>query len=171
MNYFDLFQLPRSFNLDEAKLTQTYHQLQCLTHPDKFASAPDFEKRQALMKNAQVNDGFQILKQPISRAEHLLALAGIDLNHEQQTLKDGAFLMQQMEWREALQEANKLTEIDTLSVTVRENRKQYLQQLQHALDLHDDKAQQAAANLIRKLKFVDKFLSELIEKQNTLVES
>ncbi|MGY0564180.1 MAG: Fe-S protein assembly co-chaperone HscB, partial [Paraglaciecola chathamensis] len=105
MNYFALFNLTPSFEIDKAGLAATYQQLQKLTHPDKFATASERDKLIALQKNAQVNDGYQVLKTPLSRAEHMLELRGVELQHEQKTMQDGAFLMQQMEWREQLDDA------------------------------------------------------------------
>ena len=105
MNYFQLFNLPVSLNLDKAQLSRAYQTLQQLTHPDKFASGSDQEKRIALQKNAQVNDAYSTLKHPLSRAQHILALRGIVIDGEQHTMQDTAFLMQQMELREALEDA------------------------------------------------------------------
>ena len=99
MNYFQLFNLPVSLNLDKAQLSRAYQTLQQLTHPDKFASGSDQEKRIALQKNAQVNDAYSTLKHPLSRAQHILALRGIVIDGEQHTMQDTAFLMQQMELR------------------------------------------------------------------------
>ena len=93
MNYFELFNIPVFFDVDLSLLPQTYQQLQRLTHPDKFASGSEQEKLLAVQKNSQVNDAYSVLKSPLSRAEYLLSLRGIDLKHEQQTIKDSAFLM------------------------------------------------------------------------------
>jgi molecular chaperone HscB len=110
MNYFELFNLPVSFDVDLSTLPQTYQQLQRLTHPDRFARGSEQEKLVAIQKNAQVNDAYSVLKSPLSRAEYLLSLRGIDLQHEQKTIKDTAFLMQQMEWREELSEISEQTD-------------------------------------------------------------
>jgi len=50
MNYFALFNLTPSFEIDKAGLTATYQQLQKLTHPDKFATASERDKLIALQK-------------------------------------------------------------------------------------------------------------------------
>ncbi|MGL5358514.1 MAG: co-chaperone HscB, partial [Shewanella sp.] len=104
MNYFELFNFPPAFDIDTALLAERYRELQRAVHPDKFAHDTEQQKLLAVQRTAQVNDGYHTLKDPIGRAEHLLSLRGIDLSHETTTVKDTAFLMQQMEWREALED-------------------------------------------------------------------
>ena len=158
MNYFELFNIPVSFDVDLSELPKTYQQLQRLTHPDKFASGSDQDKLVAIQKNAQVNDAYSVLKSPLSRAEYLLSLRGIDLQHEQQTIKDTAFLMQQMEWREELAEIADRT--DPLNA---------LESLEDDL-LESDQAtdEKSAADVIRQLKFSYKMLSEIELKEDLL---
>lgn len=172
MNYFTLFQLPLAFELDSVLLSQRYQKLQQLTHPDKFATASESEKLLAVQKNAQVNDGYQVLKSPLSRAEHILNLRGMELAHEQQTMQDNAFLMQQMEWREALMEADHQADpsafIDELQQQVELERTALMQQLGNLLQ--EEAQNDRAADHIRKLKFVEKFVAELSEKEDTYAD-
>ena len=177
MNYFELFNIPVSFDVDLSVLPQTYQQLQRLTHPDKFASGSEQEKLVAIQKNAQVNDAYSILKSPLSRAEYLLSLRGIDLQHEQQTIKDTAFLMQQMEWREELAEiaeqADPLSALETLQDEINQRVKSDLTTLSHLLGSGRSLAEQSlaeknAADIIRQLKFSYKMLSEIEIKEDVL---
>jgi molecular chaperone HscB len=153
-------------------LPQTYQQLQRLTHPDKFASGSEQEKLVAIQKNAQVNDAYSILKSPLSRAEYLLSLRGIDLQHEQQTIKDTAFLMQQMEWREELAEiadqTDPLSALESLEGEINLRIKSDLTQLSHLLESEQIKAEESAADMIRQLKFSYKMLSEIELKEDML---
>ena len=172
MNYFELFNIPVSFDVDLSVLPQTYQQLQRLTHPDKFASGSEQEKLVAIQKNAQVNDAYSILKSPLSRAEYLLSLRGIDLQHEQQTIKDTAFLMQQMEWREELAEiaeqSDPLSALESLEDEINHRIKSDLIQLSHLLESEQKKAEESAADMIRQLKFSYKMLSEIELKEDML---
>jgi molecular chaperone HscB len=172
MNYFELFNIPVSFDVDLSVLPQTYQQLQRLTHPDKFASGSEQEKLVAIQKNAQVNDAYSILKSPLSRAEYLLSLRGIDLQHEQQTIKDTAFLMQQMEWREELAEiadqTDPLSALESLEGEINLRIKSDLTQLSHLLESEQIKAEESAADMIRQLKFSYKMLSEIELKEDVL---
>jgi molecular chaperone HscB len=172
MNYFELFNIPVSFDLDLSVLPQTYQQLQRLTHPDKFASGSEQQKLVAIQKNAQVNDAYSVLKSPLSRAEYLLSLRGIDLQHEQQTIKDTAFLMQQMEWREELAEIAEQTEplsaLESLQDEINQTIKSDLIKLGHLLESDQKIAEKNAADIIRQLKFLYKILSEIELKEDAL---
>ena len=172
MNYFELFNLPESFDVDLSTLPQTYQQLQRLTHPDRFASGSEQEKLVAIQKNAQVNDAYSVLKSPLSRAEYLLSLRGIDLQHEQQTIKDTAFLMQQMEWREELSEISEQTDpmsaLESLEDEINQTIKSDLAKLRNFLKSDLTVAEQSAADIIRQLKFSYKMLSEIELKEDIL---
>ena len=163
MNYFQLFNLPVSLDLDKAQLSRAYQALQQLTHPHKFASGSDQEKRIALQKNAQINDAYTTLKHPLSRAQHMLALRGMEINGEQQTMQDTAFLMQQMELREALEDARDnedalLKFSDELSLEI----KQKIGQLEALFDAPEtSKQNEEIAHEIRKLTFIYKFQSKV----------
>lgn len=172
MNYFELFNIPVSFDVDLSVLPQTYQQLQRLTHPDKFASGSEQQKLVAIQKNAQVNDAYSVLKSPLSRAEYLLSLRGIDLQHEQQTIKDSAFLMQQMEWREELAEiaeqADPLSALESLEDEINQTIKNDLSKLGNLLESEQESAEKSAADIIRQLKFLYKMLSEIELKEDLL---
>lgn len=172
MNYFELFNLPPVFHLDPAKLAKTYQTLQLLTHPDKFATAGERDKRIALQKNAQVNDAYQVLKFPLSRAEHMLELRGVELKHEQQTMQDSMFLMQQMQWREQLEEVDStpdpLSELDALDIEIKQHINEQLEQLENLLSEHNAQSDEAGANVVRKLKFLYKLKNEIAIKEDAL---
>jgi molecular chaperone HscB len=172
MNYFELFNIPVSFDVDLSVLPQTYQQLQRLTHPDKFASGSEQEKLVAIQKNAQVNDAYSVLKSPLARDDYLLSLRGIDLQHEQQTIKDTAFLMQQMEWREELAEIAEQTDplgaLELLEDEINQSIKSDLTKLGHLLESEQVKAEESAADMIRQLKFSYKMLSEIELKEDVL---
>ncbi|MEP2603387.1 MAG: Fe-S protein assembly co-chaperone HscB, partial [Paraglaciecola sp.] len=106
------------------------------------------------------------------RAEHILSLRGIDLQHEQQTIKDTAFLMQQMEWREALAElddnSDPLDVLESLEDEITQNVKSDLGKLQSLLASEQEEAALQAADVIRKLKFLYKMLAEIEIKEEAL---
>lgn len=164
MNYFSLFRLPEQFQVDAADLSRAYQTLAQITHPDKFATSSEREKRLAVQKNAQVNDGYQVLKTPILRAEHILELRGVELKHEQQTMQDTGFLMQQMEWRESLEEIqstkneNALLDMDG---EIKSQIKNHLSLLEVELAKQNAESDKVAAEEVRKLKFMYKLRDEI----------
>ena len=104
-NHFELFGLSVAFELDTQSLGQRYHELVRSSHPDRYANAPEPQKLRAVHMAAQVNEAFRILQDPISRARYLLEIKGAVLNDESATLADPPFLLEQMELRDALEEA------------------------------------------------------------------
>ncbi|WP_392566337.1 Fe-S protein assembly co-chaperone HscB [Utexia brackfieldae] len=101
-NYFDLFELPIKLPLDRDKLALCYQQLQRQYHPDNFATSEESARLAMLQYSADINQAYQILDNPLSSAQYLLALNGIDIDPEKNIINDHAFLIQQFELREQL---------------------------------------------------------------------
>lgn len=162
MNYFTLFNLPETFDIDPGQLMARYHQLQRQWHPDRFATSPEPERLQALQQAALVNQGWQALRQPLIRAEYLLSLHGFDINNEQYTLHDTEFLMEQMSLREALEAIEQMADPEP-ALTALANRtetmiKQRSDQMRLALA---EQHWSDAADRVRKLRFLTKLRSQI----------
>jgi molecular chaperone HscB len=162
-NYFELFGLPAAYGIDSARLDLAYREVQSQVHPDRFASAPEAERRYSLQWATHANEAYQTLKKPLSRARYLVRLNGVDTEEETNTAMPADFLVKQMEWREAVAEAkderncNALNELDSRLV---EERKALLTAMEKTLDVEHD--YRRAAETVRKLRFLEK-LSEEIE--------
>jgi len=160
LNYFELFSLPINFSIDQSLLSQTYRDLQKQFHPDKFAMKDDQERLKAMQKSTEINDAFQTLKDSCLRAQYLLKLNGLDIELEQRTLQDTAFLMQQMEWREKIEGFTEDDEDDIenfndeIAGLIKEIEKQI------EVSLANEQFEEVA-NLVRKLKFMLKLKVEL----------
>ena len=103
MNDFELFHLPTSFDIDLEQLESQYLRLQKQYHPDRFAARTPSEQATAAQQCARINDAYQTLKAPLTRAQYLLEQAGVHLQSEAATFQDTAFLMLQMQWQEELE--------------------------------------------------------------------
>src|SRR3954465_8741655 len=161
-NHFDLFGLQPAFTVDEVRLERAYREIQSRVHPDRFAHAGDAERRASLQWTTRVNEAFQVLKNPVSRASHLLALHGVDVAFETNTAMPAEFLMQQMELREALEEATQskdATAVEVLEQRTAADRRETEQRLAARIDQHRDYA--GAAGLVRELKFLEKVEAEI----------
>ena len=171
MNYFELFNIDVSFDVDLAKLAEDYQKLQQVTHPDRFATASEQQKLIAVQKSAQLNDAYAVLKSPLRRAEYMLSLRGIDLNHEKTTMQDNVFLMQQMEWREQLEDIKHAQDIDALEELDDEMQTQirlHLQRVRDWLATECSQAHNSAADEVRKLKFLYKLCDEIANLEEKL---
>ena len=100
--HFELFGLPQSFEVDMEQLDSRYRELQRAVHPDRFANASDQERRISMQQATQINEAYQLLKDPLLRGRYLLELDGYQLDDEHNTTSDIEFLMEQMELRESL---------------------------------------------------------------------
>ena len=163
-NPFKVFDLPVNFQLDTQALNERYLALQKSLHPDNFASADVGQQRLAMHKSTEVNDALKTLKDPILRAEAIIALnTGEQQNVEQKSTQDVAFLMQQLQWREQLEELENQKDKQALSVFAKEI-KQETRTLLVALADRIEGAQWAQAiQFCDKLRFIRK-LSEEIER-------
>ncbi len=170
MNHFELFGLSSQFELDDSLLSSQFRELQRLFHPDKFASGSEQERLLAVQKAAQINDAYQILKDPVTRAEYLLFLQGIELRDEQQTMQDPQFLMQQMELREELEVISDSMDAEVLLGDF-EQKVQFLYKdlLQEVATLLAEENWPSAAIEVRKLKFIIKLQQEIERLEDQLL--
>ncbi|KAB0460259.1 co-chaperone HscB [Vibrio kanaloae] len=170
MNHFELFGLPLQFQLDGSLLSSQFRDLQRQFHPDKFATASERDRLLAVQKAAQINDAYQVLKNPISRAEYLLIQHGEDIRGEQQTMQDPMFLMEQMELREELEGiADSSNPEDALLAFEGKVSKMYKQQLSAIQQELDSEAWLEAADRVRKLKFIAKLKNEIELVEDRLI--
>lgn len=161
-DYFALFELPRRFRIDESALEAAYHQLQGRVHPDRHAHLSDAEKRLSMQWATHVNQGWNTLKKPLARAMYLLELAGRDVALESNTAMSPDFLIEQMEWREAVEEARESGDADALDHLQRRLRQHARDKLETlAVQLDDDQNLDAAAESVRQLMFLDKLRHEI----------
>jgi molecular chaperone HscB len=163
-NHFDLLGLAPAFRVDPARLESGYRALQSQVHPDRFAAATEVERRVAMQWAARANEAYRTLRDPVARARYLLSLKGFDTGEESNTAMPPDFLMQQMEWREAVAEAagaGDSARLEALRGELREERAGMLRMLERALDA--DANYDAGCSLVRKLRFIEKLDEEIDE--------
>ena len=112
MNYFELFEIPVSFNVDKTLLAKKYFELQKKYHPDFFSQGSEAEQEEALERSSQVNRALKIFKHPDETIKYLLQLKGL-LEEEEKYQLPPAFLMDMMELNEELNDGSK-DQINTL---------------------------------------------------------
>jgi molecular chaperone HscB len=152
---FELFDLPQRFAQERPAIDAQWKNLQREAHPDKFAAQGAAAQRVALQWSVRINEAYQRLKDPLKRAAYLCELHGAPINAENNTAMPPAFLMQQMEWRESLDEARTEAELDALAERLAADRDAMLAEIQYLLDQQGDAA--AAAQQVRALMFLERF--------------
>lgn len=155
--HFELFALPATFMVDGEALSARYRELQRTMHPDRFASAPDRERRLAMEQAAQLNEAFRVLRDPLARARYLLELRGHRFDDEHSTTRDPEFLMEQMELREALAEvrdsADPLARVGALMDQIAARLKAMTDQLGDLLGGDSAEAQREAVQTVLRMQF------------------
>jgi molecular chaperone HscB len=168
-SHFELFGLQPAFTLDAAALEAAYREIQSRVHPDRFAHAGDAERRASLQWTTRVNEAYRSLKNPVQRASHILALHGVDVAFETNTSMPAAFLMQQMELREAIEDAIERKDTDALAALQTDlgrDKVSLEKQIARAIDEKKDYAQ--AAGFVRELQFLEKLEAEIDSAYETL---
>jgi len=161
-NFFELFELPVSYQVDLNQVQKKYMDLQKQVHPDKFANASDAEKRLSMQQTSWINEAQATLKDPVLRASYLLKLKGTDIKLENETTMDAAFLMQQLEMRERLEHIKKeddpLAALDIMAKELKSSSSDMMASFSASYEAEqiDD-----AREWIRKLQFMQKAKKEI----------
>lgn len=156
---FELFGLAPQFSQDRAAIDARWKDLQREAHPDKFAAQGAAAQRVAMQWSVRINEAYQRLKDPLKRAAYLCELNGTPVNAENNTAMPAVFLMQQMAWREALDEACRTADLDELGAQVVAARQEALQQCAQLLDQQQDYRQ--AVQQVRALMFIERFARDI----------
>ncbi|HEY9207690.1 MAG TPA: Fe-S protein assembly co-chaperone HscB [Acidovorax sp.] len=163
---FELFGVPQRFAQDRAALDARWKDLQREAHPDKFAAQGAAAQRVAMQWSVRINEAYQRLKDPMRRAAYLCELNGAPIQAEDNTAMPAAFLMQQMEWRESLDDAQAVAELDALDDGVQQARSQALALCGQLIDQQRDYA--AAAKQVRALMFIARFADDIERRRDQL---
>ena len=159
-DYFALFQLKPQFKIDRQALESAYLTVQQKVHPDMHAQASDSDKRVSMQLSALANSAYRTLMNPIQRGLYMCARNGVDPQLETNTAMPAQFLMQQMEWREALDDVrDQPAKLDELYKEVEQTRANLLKEVEATIDQANDF--ELAATQLRALLFIDKFGAEL----------
>jgi molecular chaperone HscB len=163
---YTLFGLPQQFALDRSELDARRRDLQARVHPDRFASEGAAAQRLAMQWAVRVNEAWQRLKDPLSRGAYLCERRGVPINAERNTAMPAAFLMQQMAWREALDEAEDQPAVEALDAAVAADERLMFVKLGALLDEEQDTP--AAAAQVRALMFVARFRQDIARRLDAL---
>jgi len=158
-NDFELFDLAPGFTVDKALLDERWKALQKQAHPDRHAAADAQTQRLAMQWSVRINEAYQRLKDPLRRATYLCELNGAPVEAESNTAMPTEFLMQQMEWREALEDADSLDQLEQLADDVSSRRRDLLATMAKTADESRDWPK--LAGQVRALMFVQRFAQDV----------
>jgi len=156
---FELFGLTRRFAQDRALIDARWKDLQREAHPDKFSAQGAAAQRVAMQWSVRINEAYQRLKVPLMRAAYLCELSGAPLNAESNTAMPGSFLMQQMQWREELDDASGAEVLEKIRLQVKLAEREMLLKLEQLIDQEADFG--AAVAQVRALMFIERFARDV----------
>lgn len=160
-NYFELLGVPIGFHVPMETLDRSYRELQSTVHPDRFVNASDAERRVAMQLATTVNEAYRTLRHPLNRAIYLLELQGIDVRSETHTAMEPAFLMQQIEWRENIEDARAARNTGRLELLNEELIAEKRNRFTRLEALLGSGAMQPAAEAARQLLFIERLEQEI----------
>jgi len=163
---FELFGLARRFAQDRTQLEARWKDLQREAHPDKFAAQGGAAQRLAMQWSVRINEAYQRLKDPLKRAAYLCELHGVPVNAENNTAMPAAFLLQQMQWREALEEAAGIEDLDQIRLQVKQAGRDVLQQIEQLIDAQA--AYNEAVGQVRAMMFIERFALDVDRRLDDL---
>ncbi len=163
-NYFDLFGLPVGYIVDAASLADRYRDLQRVVHPDRYANGTEHERRLSVQGASLINEAFETLKDPVARAAYLLSLHGVEMDAQNESTQDMAFLMQQMELREELEglreQCGPYETLLDLSGRINGQITDLVAQMAMQFETPNDEQLQEAREILRKMRFLQKLRME-----------
>lgn len=160
-DHFELLGLAPGFAVDRDALDRAWREVQARVHPDRHAAGSAQERRVAMQWASRANEAYRVLRSPLARARYLCERAGVDLQVETNTAMTPAFLMQQMEWREALDDARAAADESALEDLLEDVESRTRQQLTQLESLFSSQDYVAAAQVVRQMMFLEKFGDEL----------
>ena len=172
-NYYKLFGIATEFGIDLEQLAIKFRELQRSAHPDNFANASERDQRLSVQYAATINDAYNTLKFPLSRAIYMLRLRGIDVDKGHSFNLGQDFLMQQIELREELESIQAAAEPQAALDKLRDELRGYQQQLETGfakviVDSSEDGLEKAG-QLVNKMQFIVKMLEETERLEDELL--
>lgn len=162
-NYFSLLFLDTNFTIDEAALQANYVRAQQQSHPDRLVGKSDAERGIAIQHSMDVNDAYEVLQNPLKRAQHLLELRGVIVNTDHDTVKPSpTLLMEVMELREQL--GGVQNEADA-ALVVKDLKSEMNQVSDSLAEAFEKDADHEAAQQTMRLRYLGKSLEEAYAKQ------
>ena len=170
-NFFEIFSLPASWEIDHNVLDKKFRTLQLTFHPDRYANKNDFEKRLAVQTASTINQAYETLSSPLLRAQYLLKLEGFDADQESHITSDGQFLMQQMVLREALSDATDSANPKDALVSLSIEAQQAASKIQADFaEYFNTKEYNQAFDALAKMQFACKFVNDISSLEAELEE-
>jgi molecular chaperone HscB len=164
MDPFATLGIERVFDVDMAATEKVHRELSRALHPDRYVGASPSERRAALAKAVEVNEAWRIVRDPLRRADALLALGGVPAGEEHGPKADPEFLMDMLEQREALSEAKQardLAGVRRMAAAIEERARGVEKLLSEGFARGELNRASELAGKVGELKYYRRFLDEV----------
>ncbi|RKR83976.1 molecular chaperone HscB [Mucilaginibacter gracilis] len=169
MDYFELYELPESFSVDEKTLKAKFYQLSKKYHPDFYANEDEAKQQEILELSTLNNKAYQTLSNPARRTEYILQLHGLLADGDKHKLAPG-FLMEMMEINEALMEIEDQPAFNAIKMQIAGMDNELEKELSTAISAYetDDEATKLSQlNSIKDIYYRQKYLLRIKDTLNT----
>ena len=164
-NFFELFNIEISVDINKSDLDEKVKILQNNFHPDRFANGSDFEKRLALQISSYINDGYKILGDIVLRVEYILKINNFNKD-ESTTINDIGFLQEQIMYNELIESLKENLEENIID----DNLSGIKLKLKNTIDniklSYQDREFEDMWQNLSKLRFYINNINELIKMRN-----
>jgi len=167
-DHFTRLGLPVAYHIHTDHLDHQYFGFQRRMHPDRFAAKSSKEKALSQAQATALNDAYETLTDPVKRAVYLLGHVGYSVDlHGSKTVSDPVLLMEQMELREALAEAETEEQVAALLHQAEETAQSCQHEMVRAFQARE---YAEAARLVLRLKYLTKLVEDAKGRKSRLAK-
>lgn len=169
INYFEFYDIPESFNIDQAALKKKFYAYSKEYHPDFYANESEEKQNEILELSTINNKAYHTLSNPAKRLEYVLRERNL-INEGAKPQLPADFLMEMMDINERLMEvdeAQQLAQITAEVLDVENNLEAQLQSLTTDYETLDNTAKENRLIQIADIYYRQKYLLRIRESLNT----
>jgi molecular chaperone HscB len=164
-NFFELFNIEISVDINKSDLDEKVKILQNNFHPDKFTNGSDFEKRLALQISSYINDGYKILGDIVLRVEYILKINNFNKD-ESTTINDIDFLQEQIMYNELIESLKENLEENVIDDNLSGIKLKLKNTINNIKLSYQDREFEDMWQNLSKLRFYINNINELIKMRN-----
>ena len=164
-NFFELFNIEISVDINKSDLDEKVKILQNNFHPDKFTNGSDFEKRLALQISSYINDGYKILGDIVLRVEYILKINNF-IKDESTTINDIDFLQEQIMYNELIESLKENLEENVIDDNLSDIKLKLKNTINNIKLSYQDREFEDMWQNLSKLRFYINNINELIKMRN-----
>jgi molecular chaperone HscB len=164
-NFFELFNIEISVDINKSDLDEKVKILQNNFHPDKFTNGSDYEKRLALQISSYINDGYKILGDIVLRVEYILKINNF-IKDESTTINDIDFLQEQIMYNELIESLKENLENNIIDENLSDIKLKLKNTINNIKLSYQDREFEDMWQNLSKLRFYINNINELIKMRN-----